>query len=151
MYQHGLREYSDGIGIHPSGFANPPSVRFDDWASGNYDAPSHVNHRSFYFLSTLEQSRRVMEENGDSAKKLWPTEFGWGSNPSPFAGYEYQARIGEGTQAQWIVQSFVTMRDSGYVAVPMLWNLNYPRDTEMGSFAVMGRPAFDALKQMMGR
>jgi hypothetical protein len=151
MYQNGLREYSDGIGIHPSGFANPPSVRFEDWASGNYDALSHVNHRSFYFLSTLEQSRRVMEENGDSAKKLWPTEFGWGSTPSPHPGYEYEARIGEGTQAQWIVQAFGTMRDSGYVAVPMLWNLNYPRDTEMGAFAVVGRPAFDALRQMMGR
>ena len=151
MYQNGLREYSDGIGIHPSGFANPPSVRFEDWQSGGYDALSHVNHRSFYFLSTLEQSRRVMEENGDSAKKLWPTEFGWGSTPSPFPGYEYEARIGEGTQAQWIVQAFTTMRDSGYVAVPMLWNLNYPRDTEMGAFAVVGRPAFDALRQMMGR
>ncbi len=43
------------------------------------------------------------------------------------------------------------MYDSGYVAVPMLWNLNYPRDTEMGAFAVVGRPAFDALRQMMGR
>ena len=151
MYQNGLRNYSDGVGIHPSGFANPPSVRFEDWQSGNYDALSHVNHRSFYFLSTLEQSRRVMEENGDSAKKLWPTEFGWGSTPSPFPGYEYEARIGEGTQAQWTVQAFTTMRDSGYVAVPMLWNLNYPRDTEMGAFAISGRPAFDALRQMMGR
>ncbi len=151
MYQNGLRAYSDGVGIHPSGFANPPSVRFEDWASGSYDAPSHVNHRSFYFLSTLEQSRRVMEENGDSAKKLWPTEFGWGSTPSPFPGYEYEARIGEGTQAQWTVQAFTTMRDAGYVAVPMLWNLNYPRDTEMGAFAISGRPAFDALRQMMGR
>ena len=151
MYQNGLRDYSDGIGIHPSGFANPPSVRFEDWQSGNYDALSHVNHRSFYFLSTLEQSRRVMEENGDSAKKLWPTEFGWGSTSSPFPGYEYEARISEGAQAQWITQAFTTMRDSGYVAVPMLWNLNYPRDTEMGAFAVVGRPAFDALRQMMGR
>jgi hypothetical protein len=33
----------------------------------------------------------------------------------------------------------------------MLWNLNYPRDTEMGAFAVVNRPAFDALKRMMGR
>ena len=151
MYQNGLKQYSDGIGIHPSGFANPPSVRFEDWESGNYDALSHVNHRSFYFRSTLEHSRRVMEEYGDTGKKLWPTEFGWGSTSSPFPGYEYEARIGEGTQAQWIVDAFNIMRDSGYVAVPMLWNLNYPRDTEMGAFAVAGRPAFDALRQMMGR
>jgi hypothetical protein len=151
MYQNGLKNYSDGIGIHPSGFANPPSVTFEDWASGNYDALSHVNHRSFYFLSTLRESRKVMQEFGDTNKRLWPTEFGWGSTPSPFPGYEYKARIDEATQARWIVESFRIMADSGYVAVPMLWNLNYPRDTEMGAFAVVGRPAFDALKAMMGR
>jgi uncharacterized protein YraI len=151
MYRNGLAQYSDGIGIHPSGFANPPSVTFEDWTSGNYDALSHVNHRSFYFLSTLRESRRVMEEFGDTAKKLWPTEFGWGSTPSPFPGYEYEARIDEATQARWIVDAFNIMAGSGYVAVPMLWNLNYPRDTEMGAFAVAGRPAFDALRQMMGR
>lgn len=151
MYQNGLKNYSDGIGIHPSGFANPPSVTFEDWQSGNYDALSHVNHRSFYFLSTLRESRKVMQEFGDTNKRLWPTEFGWGSTPSPFPGYEYKARIDEGTQARWIVDSFRIMADSGYVAVPMLWNLNYPRDTEMGAFAVVGRPAFDALKAMMGR
>ena len=68
MYQNGLKQYSDGIGIHPSGFANPPSVTFEDWTSGNYDALSHVNHRSFYFLSTLRESRRVMEEFGDTSQ-----------------------------------------------------------------------------------
>lgn len=151
MYQNGLKQYSDGIGIHPSGFANPPTVRFEDWTSGNYDALSHVNHRSFYFRSTLEQSRQVMVEFGDTAKRLWPTEFGWGSTPSPQPGYEYEARIGEGTQAQWTVDAFNIMRDSGYVATAMLWNLNYPRDTEMGAFAIAGRPVFDALRQMMGR
>ena len=151
MYQNGLKQYSDGIGIHPSGFANPPSVVFEDWASGNYDALSHVNHRSFYFLSTLRESRRVMEEFGDTNKRLWPTEFGWGSTPSPFPGYEYEARIDEATQGRWIVDAFNIMAGSGYVAVPMLWNLNYPRDTEMGAFSVVGRPAFDALRAMTGR
>lgn len=151
MYQHGLKQYSDGVGIHPSGFANPPSVTFEDWQAGRYDAPSHVNHRSFYFLSTLRESRRVMEEFGDVNKRLWPTEFGWGSTPNPFPGYEYQVRIDEATQARWIVESFQIMANSGYVAVPMLWNLNYPRNTEMGAFSVVGRPAFDALRAMMGR
>ncbi|HQY90468.1 SH3 domain-containing protein [Caldilinea sp.] len=151
MYQNGLKQYSDGIGIHPSGFANPPSVLFQDWEVGNYSALSHVNHRSFYFLSTLRESRRVMEEFGDINKRLWPTEFGWGSTPSPFPGYEYEARIDEATQARWSVEAYNIMAGSGYVAVPMLWNLNYPRDTEMGAFAVAGRPAFDALRAMMGR
>jgi uncharacterized protein YgiM (DUF1202 family) len=151
MYQNGLANYSDGVGIHPSGFANPPSVTFEDWAGGNYDALSHVNHRSFYFLSTLRESRAVMEQFGDYDAKLWPTEFGWGSTPSPFPGYEYEARIDEATQGRWIVDAFNIMAGSGYVGGAMLWNLNYPRDTEMGAFAVVNRPAFDALKRMMGR
>ena len=151
MYQNGLKQYSDGIGIHPSGFANPPTVTFEDWAAGNYNAVSHVNHRSFYFLSTLRESWRVMEEFGDTNKRLWPTEFGWGSTPSPHPGYEYKARIDEAAQARWIVDSFNIMAGSGYVAVPMLWNLNYPRETEMGAFAIVGRPAFDALRAMTGR
>lgn len=151
MYQNGLKQYSDGIGIHPSGFANPPTVTFEDWTAGTYDAVSHVNHRSFYFLSTLRESWRVIEEFGDTNKRLWPTEFGWGSTSSPHPGYEYKARIDEATQARWIVDSFNIMAGSGYVAVPMLWNLNYPRETEMGAFAVVGRPAFDALRAMTGR
>lgn len=150
MYANGLARYSDAVGIHPSGFANPPSVRFGDWAAGNYDAPSHVNHRSFYFLSTLEESRRVMEEFGDTGKRLWPTEFGWGSTPSPHPGYEYEGRISEAQQAQWIVDAYRMMANSGYVGVAFLWNLNYNYG-EMAAFAVAGRPAYQSLKGLTGR
>lgn len=150
MYQNGLARYSDGVGIHPSGFANPPTTRFQDWQSGAYSAESHVNHRSFYFRSTLEESRGVMEQFGDSGKRLWPTEFGWGSTPSPHPGYEYEGRINEGQQAQWIVDAYRLMAGSGYVATAFLWNLDYNYG-EMAAFSVIGRPAYDALKRMTGR
>lgn len=150
MYQNGLARYSDGVGIHPSGFANPPGVRFRDWESGQYNAESHVNHRSFYFLSTLEESRAVMEQFGDGGKRLWPTEFGWGSSLTPHPGYEYQARISEQQQADWVAEAFRIMANSGYVGVAFLWNLNYNYG-EMQTFAVMGRPAYQALKSVTGR
>jgi uncharacterized protein YraI len=150
MYQNGLAAYSDGVGIHPSGFANPPGVRFSDWQAGTYNADSHVNHRSFYFLSTLEESRAVMVQNGDSDARLWPTEFGWGSTQTPYPGYEYQARISEQQQAEWITEAFRIMANSGYVGGTFLWNLNYDYD-EMATFAIQGRPAYQALKAMMGR
>lgn len=150
MYEHGLKNYSDGIGIHPSGFANPPGVRYSDWAGGGYNAESHVNHRSFYFLSTLEESRAVMVQYGDTAKRLWPTEFGWGSSPQPYPGYEYQRRVTEQQQADWSVQAYQIMANSGYVGVAFLWNLNYNHG-EMQTFAIVGRPAYDALRAMMGR
>ncbi len=148
MYQNGLARYSDAVGIHPSGFANPPNVRFSDWESGAYTALSHANHRSFYFLSTLEESHAVMEQNGDGAKKLWPTEFGWGSSPAPEAGYEYQARISEQQQADWIAEAFRIMAGSGHVGVAFLWNLNYDFG-EMRTFAIVGRPAYDTLKALI--
>jgi hypothetical protein len=147
MYANGLARYSDAIGVHPSGFANPPEVTFEDWQQKRYDAPSHVNHPSFYFRSTMERYRQTMVQAGDTNKRLWPTEFGWASTPSPYPGYEYAGRISEAQQAQYIVTAFRMMRDWGWVGVPFLWNLNFS-EGEMAAFRVAGRPAYDALKSL---
>jgi len=146
MYNAGLANYSDGIGVHPSGYAIPPHVTVQDWEQGRYTAPpSHFNHRSFYFRSTMEASRQVMVDYGDVNKRLWPTEFGWGQTVSPHAGYEYEAYITEGQQAEYIVNAFRMMRDWGWVGGAFLWNLNYSQG-EMGAFNIAGRPAYEALK-----
>lgn len=150
MYNNGLARYCDGVGIHPSGFGNPPDVTFNDWQAGRYSAESHVNHRSFYFLSTLQESRAVMVQYGDSNKRLWLTEFGWASSQSPHPGYEYAGRISEQMQAQYIKRAFEIARDSGYVGGAILWNLNY-NFGEMSQFMVQGRPAFGTLKSLTGR
>jgi uncharacterized protein YraI len=148
MYANGLARYSDAIGVHPSGFANPPEVTVQDWQQGRYAAPpSHFDHRSFYFRSTMEEYRNVMVANGDANKRLWPTEFGWGSTSTPHPGYEYEANTTEGEQAQFIVTAFRMMRDWGWVGVPFLWNLNF-NEGEMAAFRVAGRPAYEALKSL---
>lgn len=145
MYANGLANYSDAIGVHPSGYGNPANVTFQDWQAGRYTAPSHVNHRSFYFRSSMEESRQVMIAYGDSNKRLWPTEFGWASSVSPHAGYEYAGYISESQQAQYIVEAYQMMRNWGWVGATFLWNLNYNYG-EMAQFSVMGKPAFEALK-----
>lgn len=145
MYNNGLARYSDAIGVHPSGYGNPPNVTVQDWQAGSYNAPSHVNHRSFYFRSTMEESRQVMVAYGDVNKRLWLTEFGWASSVSPHPGYEYAAYNSEAQQAQYIVESYQMMRNWGWVGVAFLWNLNYNYG-EMAQFSVMGKPAFQALK-----
>jgi hypothetical protein len=76
MYKAGLKNYSDAIGAHPSGFGNPPDARFQDWQAGNYSRPSHVSDPSFYFRNTMEQYRNIMVKYGDGGKRIWPTEFG---------------------------------------------------------------------------
>jgi uncharacterized protein YgiM (DUF1202 family) len=148
MYANGLAGYSDGVGVHPSGFANPPEMTVQDWQAGRYTAPpSHFDHRSFYFRSTMEEYRTVMVNHGDVNKRLWPTEFGWGSSSTPYPGYEYEAYTSESAQAQYIVRAYLLMREWGWVGVAFLWNLNFS-EGEMAAFRVVGRPAYDALKSL---
>ncbi|MCB0128701.1 MAG: hypothetical protein KDE58_40830, partial [Caldilineaceae bacterium] len=147
MYNNGLAQYSDAVGVHPSGYGQPPNVTFQDWQAGRYEAPSHVNHRSFYFRSTMEESRNVMVQYGDVNKRLWPTEFGWASSQSPHPGYEYAAYNSPQQQAQYTVEAYTMMRNWGWVGVPFLWNLNY-NFGEMAQWSIMGKPVYDALKNM---
>ncbi len=144
MYQAGLRNYCDAVGVHPSGYGNPPNARVQDWQAGNYSRPSHVNDSSFYFRNTLEQYRNIMVKYGDGNKRLWPTEFGWASTGSPVAGYEYALYNSEQQQGEYILTAFRMMRDYGFVGVAFLWNLNYnvtAPGSELAAFGIMGRPA----------
>lgn len=146
MYNNGLARYSDGVGVHPSGYGIPPDVTVQDWQQGRYTPPpSHFNHRSFYFRSTMEESRQVMVSFGDVNKRLWPTEFGWGSTVSPQPGYEYESYVSESQQAQYIATAYRMMQNWGWVGGAFLWNLNYS-EGEMAAFRVAGRPAYEALK-----
>jgi hypothetical protein len=149
MYQAGLKRYSDAVGVHPSGYGNPPDVRVQDFQAGTYSRPSHVNDSSFYFRNIMEQYRNIMVKYGDSNKRLWPTEFGWASSSSPVAGYEYAAYNTERDQAAYIARAFDFMRGWGFVGVAFLWNLNYnvtQPGSELAAFGIMGRPAYDALR-----
>ena len=151
MYRAGLRNYSDAIGVHPSGFGNPPDVRFQDWQAGKYGQASHVSDPSFYFRNTMEQYRNIMVKYGDGNKRLWPTEFGWASTGSPVAGYEYATYNSEQAQGEYIKRAFEMMRNWGWVGVPFLWNLNYNVShpgSELAAFGIMGRPAYGILQGM---
>ena len=153
MYQAGLKNYSDAIGVHPSGYGNPPDVRVQDAQAGSYSRPSHFDHPSFYFRNVMEQYRNIMVKYGDSRKRLWPTEFGWASSSNPVAGYEYAAYNSEQNQAEYIVRAYQMMRDWGWVGVPFLWNLNYnvtQPGSELAAFGIQGRAAYEALKSARG-
>jgi uncharacterized protein YraI len=147
MYRAGLKKYSDAIGVHPSGFGNPPDARFQDWQAGNYSRPSHVSDPSFYFRNTMEQYRNIMVKYGDSGKRLWPTEFGWASTGSPYPGYEYATYNSDQQQGEYIARAYEIMRNWGWVGVAFLWNLNY-NNGEQAAFRIMGRPAYGMLKGM---
>lgn len=161
MYDAGLRSVCDAIGVHPSGFANPPDALF---TGGDYDlARGWDDHPSFFFRNTMEDYHNIIVRNGDN-KKLWATEFGWASNEGlgvdSCAGWEYAADVTAQQQADYLVKAYQMARGWSWAGVMFAWNLNMGTvyglecpQGEVGRFSILTpdwqhRPAFDALAQM---
>jgi murein DD-endopeptidase MepM/ murein hydrolase activator NlpD len=131
MYQAGLKNYCNAVGVHPSGYNVPPDADWRTWSDPTavFRGPSDNHHHSWVFRGTMEGSRNIMVRYGDSGKKLWPTEFGWASvdglGVSPATGYEYAADNTAEEQARYIVRAYEMGRNWGWVGVMFLWNLNF--------------------------
>jgi len=148
MYRAGCKSYMDGLGVHPSGYNNPPDASY---GYQNPAEPAYKNHPSFFFQETMRRYRQVMLTYGDGGKDLWPTEFGWASSPDPVAGYEYSANVTETEQAEYLVRALQMMKSWGYVGPAFVWNLNFNvacPGTEQAQFGVLGRQAYAALHDM---
>ena len=157
MYQAGPKNCCDAVGVHPSGFANPPDMLY---TGGDPDPNrTHDDNRQFYFLNTVEGYHEIMAQFGDGSKKLWATEFGWASvdglGVSPVSGYEYAADNTEAEQGQYIVGAYQIGRQKGYMGAMFLWNLNYGvtsgASDEKAAFGILRpdgspRPAYQVLK-----
>jgi len=163
MYQHGLKNYCDAIGAHPSGYNCPAD---GDWRTiqdpkAQFRGPFDNRHHSWCFRGTMEGYRNVMVKYGDANKKIWATEFGWASvdglGVSPAPGYEYAADNTAQEQAEWTVRAYQMARSWGWVGVMFLWNLNFapvagPQD-EKAAWSIVDpnwqpRPIYIALKNM---
>ncbi len=154
QYNNGeIKSYFDNLGAHPGSNNNPPDTM---WPSNPGPGPGWQNDPSFYFRR-IEQLRQVMIDNGDAAKQIWLTEFGWTTvNQAP--GYEYGAQVSDQDQANYLVRAFQIARDEWpWIGVMEVWNLNYsvissPSD-EKYPWSVINpdwspRPSFTALKEM---
>ncbi|MGC8878359.1 MAG: beta-galactosidase [Anaerolineae bacterium] len=154
MYAAGLKNVSDAIGVHPSGYNCPADA---DWQTvsdptARFRGPFENRHHSWCFRGTMEGYRNVMVANGDADKLLWPTEFGWAvANPPP-PNYEYAADNTYEEQAQWIVSAYQQAQAWGWVGPMFLWNLNYgvtKPGSEQAAFSILTpsgpTPAYQAL------
>jgi hypothetical protein len=147
--------YFDALSAHPSGFSNPPDctpATPECSLSGGFNSDD-----SFFAFTRVSEYRDVMVQNGDGAKQIWLTEFGYCSNPAPPPGYEYCRYITEPQQAQFLVQAFQMARQLPYVGGMFQWNLNFqmsvPQSDEKWGFGIVradysGRPAYGALLGM---
>lgn len=133
MYQAGLANaaYQNiGIGVHPYGAANPPDALCCGTSTAGYDT-----HPSWFFLNTIQDYRATMEQNGDSARQLWATEFGWGTyegfttsdgNPAvPPADPPYLGWLTQEQQANYVMRAFEIAQSLPYMGPMILWNFDY--------------------------
>jgi hypothetical protein len=155
MYDAGLANACDAVGAHPRGYANPPAVYY---TGGDFD-PGRVfdDHPSFFFRNTVEDTYAIMEKNGDGAKRVWATEFGWGTPDglgmkiSPEHGFLND--IDEQQQARYIAAAYIWAREWGHAGPMFLDNLTVsPARSDMGLlYSILRpdgtpRPAYVALK-----
>jgi len=126
MYTAGVASFSDAIGVHPRGWANPA-----DSTCCQNNRPTVLgwdDQKAFFFLDTLRDYRQIMNRNNDSGTFLWVTSFGWGTADehegavNPDFGYVTYTDLNE--QAQYTVRAFQLGRDLTYVGPMFVSNLN---------------------------
>jgi len=125
MYDAGIAQWVDAIGVHPYGFANPPG---ESWQDTVHRATGHNDHPSFFFRDTLQDYHQIMLEHGDTTHTLWATEFGWACIENMGAmnvtGWEYGREISEAQQGEYIVRAFHFGDERPWIGPMFLWNLN---------------------------
>lgn len=162
----GMLDYADCVGAHHNGINLPPDVPFDEAGSleeastANFRGPFDNPHHSWSFRTTLDTYAEKVQAV-DPDMKLCVTEFGWASSegydtvPQNF-GFALDNTLEE--QAQYIVQAFQQMHDSGNVWLAFLFNFDYgnkgsgPQDDTV-PYSILDingapRPAFSAVADM---
>jgi hypothetical protein len=156
MVAAGVGDWVDAIGVHPYGFGNPPTERWDD---PSHQAPSHNNHPSFFFLDTLEDYRDILVQGGLASTPVWVTEFGWpsvdGLGSVDTAGREFARYVSEEQQGEYLVAGFQTGQSLDWVGPMILWNLNiatiWGKDRPESAYSLLRpdtsyRPAYVAIR-----
>ena len=154
----GLADVSDGVGVHPDGFANPPDARSPEQAPG---VDTHFDSPRFFFLDTLDEYHTILVNAGDT-DPLWVTRFGWGTaegnaliQPNEFNIFLTYTSPQE--QALYTVRAFELGNELGYVGPMILFNLNGCAAGiaeacyySLVDSSVTARPVFNSLESMQG-
>jgi hypothetical protein len=169
MLAAGALDHADCVGAHHNGYNIPPDVTFEEaptipeaetaFFRGPFENPAHL----WSFKTTLDGYVERIRQY-DPNMKLCVTEFGWGSNegydeyPEGF-GFVVDNTLQE--QADYIVQAFDQMHDSGDVWLAYLFNFDFgnkgngPADDPVPYSIVdifgAPRPAFGAVADMEKR
>ncbi len=132
-----IMRYYDVLGVHPSGYNNPP----DNWIDRQtVPSASFKGHPSFY-VRRYQQLHEVQLKYGDT-KPMWFTEVGWDSTRLPVPGYEYGQDNSEAARGRYLARLLEQVfNEAPYVTNVFIWNLNFrqvvPETDEKYGFGVV--------------
>jgi hypothetical protein len=162
----GLLDHADCVGAHHNGYNIAPDVTYEQApsdpqaATSVFRGPFDNPHHSWSFKSTLDTYAEKIQAI-DPDKKLCVTEFGWASSEGYDTyptGFEFAQDNSLQEQADFIIQAFQQMHDSGDVWIAYLFNFDFgnkgsgPEDDPV-PYSILDtqgipRPAFGALASM---
>lgn len=129
----GMLNYADCVGVHHNGYNIAPDIAYDatgaspEAATATFRGPFDNPHHSWSFFTTLNTYADKVQAV-DPNKKLCVTEFGWASSEGYTEipeGFEFARDNTLQEQADYIVQAFNQMRDSGDVWLAYLFNFDF--------------------------
>lgn len=161
----GMLQFADCVGVHHNGINLPPDVPFDQAgsidkaATASFRGPFDNPHHSWSFKTTVDTYAEKVHAV-DPNMKLCVTEFGWASSEGfePVRqdfGFAQDNTLEQ--QAQYIVQAFQQMHDSGNVWLAFLHNFDFGNKADPSHETVLyslvdgngiPRPAFGAVSEM---
>jgi hypothetical protein len=98
-YAAGAKGFFDVMATHPyMGIANL--------------SPNTADDGSKWVLTHAVAVRNLMVANGDGAKSLWFTEFGWSTHTNPTGTPNYALGVSEATQAQYLTATIDLVRNT---------------------------------------
>jgi LysM repeat protein len=124
LYATGLADYTDAIGAHPMGWANPPESLC---CTASVGVTTHFESPQFYFLNTLQDYHAIMTEAGDLTTPIWVTKFGWGTSEDLGAFDDINVFVSYTSldeQADYLQRAYQTAGQLGYIGPMFAYNLN---------------------------
>ncbi len=138
-YRAGAGPCFDALAVHP--YVGPSDASPDTPSVGEV-----------WRLTHLPAMRAVMEEWGDTRKRIWVTELGWSSGPDSM-GSSWDRPVSPAVQAQYLREAVALIR-SRYPSVgPVIWyrDVDGPSRSYADGFGLLGpsllpKPAYWALR-----
>lgn len=110
IYKAGGGKYFDLLGAHAAGYKAPPEMSPDDVAADPAYNHGEKGAGRIYCFRHVEDVRKVMEESGDSAKRLAVLEFGWTTDHRASSPYLWHAVTAQ-EQADYLVRAFAWAKE----------------------------------------